>query len=79
MRFHIFFYSLSFRRFKMSVPADSRKSEYGFNGLFLRRFWRLQRVFFPALWCVNSGIFLLLLLTSGLEQYLAYEVGIIAG
>lgn len=62
----------------MTVPAD-RTSQYAFNGLFLRRFWRLQRVFFPAVLSANSGFFLLLLLTSGLEQYLAYEVGIIAG
>jgi hypothetical protein len=54
-------------------------AEYGFNVLFLRRFWRLHRVFFPACLSVNSGLFLLLLLTSALEQYLAYEVGIIAG
>jgi hypothetical protein len=60
------------------MPTDSR-AEYGFNVLFLRRFWRLHRVFFPAYMSVNSGLFLLLLLTSALEQYLAYEVGIIAG
>jgi hypothetical protein len=54
-------------------------AEYGFNVLFLRRFGRLHRVFFPACLSVNSGLFLLLLLTSALEQYLAYEVGIIAG
>ncbi len=58
---------------------SERGNEYGFNLVFLRRFWRLQQVFFPALMSVNSGLFLLLLLTSGLEQYLAYEVGIIAG
>jgi hypothetical protein len=63
----------------MAEDSNGRSSDYSFNGLFLRRFWRLQRVFFPTLLCVNSGIFLLLLLTSGLEQYLAYEVGIIAG
>ena len=63
----------------MVATAVDRSADYSFNVMFLRRFWRLQRVFFPAAMSVNSGLFLLLLLTSGLEQYLAYGVGIIAG
>jgi len=60
-----------------SKMAD--KKEYSFNVLFFRRFWQLHKIFFPGLLTVNSGLLGLLLLTSGLEQYLAYNVGIISG
>ena len=61
----------------MKQPKDERN--YNFDGLFLRRFWRFHKVLFPGLFSLNSGIFVLLLLLCGLEQYLAYEVGLIAG
>lgn len=54
-------------------------SEYNVNVVFLRRFWRLHSIFFPGLLSLNSGVLGLLLLTSALEQFLAYKVGIMAG
>nr|QTW43714.1 ABCD4 [Eurytemora affinis] len=65
--------------FMLSVKMARKEEQYNFNILFIKRFWRLHRVFFPGLLSVNTGVFALLLLTSGLEQFLAYRVGIISG
>ena len=54
-------------------------SNYDFNFLFIRRFFRLHYILFPGLCSLTSGVFVLLLLTSGLEQFLAYEIGLISG
>jgi len=52
---------------------------YNLNWLFFKRFARLHGVMYPRLLSLNFGLFLLLVACSGLEQFLAYRTGIIAG
>jgi len=59
--------------------SNSTSKTYKFDLLFLRRFFNLHNFFFPRLWSSNSALFGLLLLTSGLEQFLAYETGLLSG
>ena len=48
------------------MPPDNKEKTYKFDLLFLKRFYRLQGVFFPALLSTNAGVFLGLLLLSGI-------------
>ena len=46
---------------------------YGFNCLFVRRFWTLHGVLFPGLASLNTLLFAMLVLVAAMEQYLAYK------
>ncbi len=63
----------------MAEDSSEAALKYGFNLAFLRRVWRAQALLFPSLFSLNSLLFILLLVLSFLEQYLAYLVGLIAG
>jgi len=66
--------------FLISVKMSKSTSKtYKFDTLFLKRFFQLHNSFFPRLCSSNSGIFVLLLVSSGLEQFLAYETGLLSG
>ncbi|TRY73148.1 hypothetical protein TCAL_00965 [Tigriopus californicus] len=52
---------------------------YGFNVLYLRRFYRLHGLLFPNWKSLNTVLMVLLVILSGLEQWLALYVGLISG
>ena len=53
--------------------------KYGFNCLYFKRFWNLQKSLFPKICSDSVALLTILLVISGLEQFLAYKVGIISG
>ena len=52
--------------------SNSTLKTYKFDALFLKRFFQLHKFFFPRPCSCNSGVFLLLLVTSGLGRVLSY-------
>ena len=52
--------------------SNSTSKTYKFDALFLKRFFQLHKFFFPRPCSCNSGVFLLLLVTSGLGRVLSY-------
>lgn len=54
-------------------------NHYGFNTLYLRRFYRLHGLLFPGWRSLNAALMVLLVILSGLEQWLALYVGLISG
>ena len=54
-------------------------SAYGFNFLYFKRFWKLQKYLFPSFCSDSVALFVLLLVVAGGEQFLAYQVGLISG
>eukprot|EP00095_Tigriopus_kingsejongensis_P004960 maker-scaffold96_size378025-snap-gene-0.23 protein:Tk04960 transcript:maker-scaffold96_size378025-snap-gene-0.23-mRNA-1 annotation:"abc subfamily abcd" len=57
----------------------SDTAHYGFNGLYLRRFYRLHAILFPGWTAYPSAVFYLLVGLAALEQWLALYVGLVSG
>ena len=68
-----------FRMLKPSNKGAQDNDKYGFNALYFKRFWNLQKSLFPSFCSDSVALLLILLLISGLEQFLAYRVGLISG
>ncbi len=47
---------------------------YAFNWAYLKRFWSLQKIFFPAFATYSSGLMAFLLVVSALEEFVAFKV-----
>jgi hypothetical protein len=54
-------------------------SSYGFNFLYFKRFWKLQKYLFPSFCSDSVALLILLLVVAGGEQFLVYKVGLISG
>ena len=64
---------------KVLNENEKSNSNYGFNLLYFKRFWKIQKSLFPTFCSDSVALLLILLLISGIEQLLAYKVGLISG
>jgi ABC-type uncharacterized transport system fused permease/ATPase subunit len=66
---------------KMATNTENsdRNDSYGFNCLYFKRFWNLQKSLFPSVCSDSVALLTILLVISGLEQFLAFKVGLISG
>ena len=62
-----------------TTSGGNRSTYYGFDAAFFKRVFHLHRILFPGFLSYNFLLFGLLITVCGLEQYLAYQVGLLSG